>query len=111
MEMDLTAATGNDSAVFSVNDFPLELLANHIFAFVGSLQYRFVGGVGPTFERAYRMKYPEQTTHCNLSSMKHAKISFEEAPTKDKPLLQRIACDQTWYYYVRSEDTDLALLH
>lgn len=96
---------------FSVHDLPFDLLANHIFSFVGDKQYRFVGGVCKTFEEAYRTKYPERTTKYNVSSIQHAKFCFDEAYYK--PQVRYLARDQPWYYYVRCEnlsDADIELL-
>jgi hypothetical protein len=105
----------NDEHIINnnVGDLPLDLLANHIFPFVGGDQYRFVGSVCQSFEKAYGTSFPMKTTSYNLSTLKHAKICFEEAPLKDRPLLKRLARKQSWYYYVRydsTNDEDLALL-
>jgi hypothetical protein len=35
----------DEQIINDVNDLPLDLLADHIFPFVGSTQYRFVGSV------------------------------------------------------------------
>ena len=79
-------------------------MAEHIFAFVGIHQYRFVGGACKRLEQADAKIYPEKVTYYNLTSMQHAKISYEEAHPKDRDSLKRRAMDQPWYYYVRSQD-------
>jgi hypothetical protein len=63
------SALNSDALVLGVNDLPLDLLADHIFAFVGGGQYFLVGGVSKSFEEAYGRRFPEKTTYCNLSSI------------------------------------------
>ena len=95
----------------NVADLPLDLLSDQIFAFVGNHQYRFVGGVSKSFAKAYAAKFPEKRTNYNLSSIKLANISYEEAPSEDKPSLKRRSMNQPWYYYVHCQDIcDLELL-
>jgi hypothetical protein len=48
-------------------EIPLDLLANHIFPFVGSHQYRFVGAVCQNFQTTYLDVFPKKLNlryHC-----------------------------------------------
>jgi hypothetical protein len=49
-----------DSTCTNVDELPFVLLSKHIFAFVGNHQYRFVGGVCQSFEKAYSFQFPEK---------------------------------------------------
>jgi hypothetical protein len=80
----------------TLNDLPLDVLANHIFSFVGDYQYRFVGGVSRHFENAYRQTFPMKTTQYRMNTIQHAKLCWSEVPKNDRPLLQRIAKQQIW---------------
>jgi hypothetical protein len=82
----------------SFYDVPFDLLTNQIFAFVGDHQYRFMGGVCRSFEAAYSVQFPSKLTCYIMSSIKHAKICYEDAPPKKRGWLLRSASDQTWYY-------------
>jgi hypothetical protein len=54
-----------DSSFANVHEFPFVLLSKHIFPFVGNHQYRFVGGVCQSFEKAYSSQFPEKATRFN----------------------------------------------
>jgi hypothetical protein len=63
----------------TLNDLPLDVLANHIFSFVGDYQYRFVGGVSRHFENAYRQTFPMKTTQYRMNTIQHAKLCRQAA--------------------------------
>jgi hypothetical protein len=107
----------DELVIRDVNDLPIDLLANQIFSFVGPRQYRMVGTVCRNFDSAYRQAFPKITTRYktryNMSSMKNAKICWEEAPLSDRSLLHRLAREECWYFYVRLDvltEDDHALL-
>ena len=81
----------------SWNDIPLDVWSQHIFPFVGSHQYRFVGGVNKSFEEAYCKAFPEKTTKLYVSSLEHGKICFNEVPSSMVCTLQYFARKHTWY--------------
>jgi hypothetical protein len=103
--------------IFSLRTSPSKLSVRSYFRDVSQTTkiYFFSYGPpdGPPGFWGYCKSFPMKTTRYNLSSLKHAKICFEEAPLKDKPMLKRLASEQPWYYYVRYDnmsDGGLALL-
>jgi hypothetical protein len=56
-------------------------LLRNIFSFVGDYQYRFVGGVNRAFQKSYVSLHPHKQTHCNASTVAHAKIGWNDIAT------------------------------
>jgi hypothetical protein len=85
------------------NELPSEIIANNIFPFVGSNQYRFVGGVCQIFEKTYRTSFSAETT-INVTSVEHAKICLDEISFPMKRTLQDCLCT------IAARNDNLALL-
>ena len=67
-------------------------LLSEIISFVGSNQYRFVAMVNRRFHKTYFNLYPKyQWTYLNASTVKHAKICWEEINQNDY-LFQTALC-------------------
>jgi hypothetical protein len=82
-ENDAVMKTGEESPpTMQWTDVPLDIWSLSIFPFVGSHQYRFVGGVCRGFQQAYRQLYPEKVTKFNVSSYDLGKICFDEIPDR-----------------------------
>jgi hypothetical protein len=96
----------SEEGIVSVNDIPVDVLANHIFPFVGGDQYLFVGGVSRHYEEAYSATFPAKTTRYNMTTMKFAKICWETTEDENKPFVQELAKNQTWYRTISWDDLD-----
>lgn len=53
-------------------------LLKYVFSFVGDHQYRFVGAVNQSFQKAYVTLFPRKVTHLNVSSISLIQLCWDD---------------------------------
>jgi hypothetical protein len=55
----------------SMDDFPIDILQDGIFTFVGDFQFLFVAAVNKKFHEAYSCRFPERKTRLLGTTLEH----------------------------------------